>query len=109
MRLANKSALITGAARGLGRTFAEAYVREGATAAIPDIDRAPAEAAAPRAGDPSPHGGVHHGHRGSTPQRLRDQHGPTLHPPAPHRPAAPPECSRRLANGDEVLRAARPA
>ena len=33
-----KSALITGAARGIGRAFAEAYVREGATVAIADIN-----------------------------------------------------------------------
>lgn len=37
-RLKGKSALITGAARGIGRTFAEAYVREGATVAIGDIN-----------------------------------------------------------------------
>ncbi|TIU89167.1 MAG: L-iditol 2-dehydrogenase, partial [Mesorhizobium sp.] len=29
MRLKGKSALITGSARGIGRAFAEAYVREG--------------------------------------------------------------------------------
>jgi galactitol 2-dehydrogenase len=38
MRLAGKSALITGAARGIGRAFAEAYVLEGATVAIGDIN-----------------------------------------------------------------------
>jgi D-sorbitol dehydrogenase (acceptor) len=37
-RLAGKSALITGAARGIGRAFAEAYVREGATVCIGDIN-----------------------------------------------------------------------
>ncbi|MGF7008471.1 L-iditol 2-dehydrogenase [Aminobacter sp. BE322] len=42
-RLAGRSALITGAARGIGRAFAEAYVREGATAAIGDINLEAAE------------------------------------------------------------------
>ena len=37
-RLADKTALITGAARGIGRAFAEAYIREGARVAIADID-----------------------------------------------------------------------
>ncbi|MCM2400924.1 L-iditol 2-dehydrogenase [Rhizobium sp. S153] len=37
-RLQGKSALITGSARGIGRAFAEAYVREGATVAIADIN-----------------------------------------------------------------------
>lgn len=47
-RLENKSALITGAARGIGAAFARAYVAEGATVAIGDIamDRAEETAAA---------------------------------------------------------------
>lgn len=38
MRLKGKTALITGAARGIGRAFAEAYVAEGARVAIADIN-----------------------------------------------------------------------
>ncbi|MCW4114008.1 L-iditol 2-dehydrogenase [Aurantimonas sp. MSK8Z-1] len=45
-RLAGKRALITGAARGIGRAFAEAYVREGATVVILDRDLERAEATA---------------------------------------------------------------
>ena len=37
-RLAGKTALITGAARGIGRAFAEAYIAEGSRVAIADID-----------------------------------------------------------------------
>lgn len=37
-RLEGRSALISGSARGMGRAFAEAYIREGAKVAIADID-----------------------------------------------------------------------
>jgi D-sorbitol dehydrogenase (acceptor) len=50
-RLAGKSALITGAARGIGRAFAEAYVREGARVAIADIDIARARETAAEIGE----------------------------------------------------------
>jgi D-sorbitol dehydrogenase (acceptor) len=50
MRLKGKSALITGAARGIGRAFAEAYVREGATVAIGDINLVAAEKSAAEIG-----------------------------------------------------------
>ena len=48
MQLAGKTALITGAARGIGRAFAQSYVAEGARVAIADIniDRARETAAA---------------------------------------------------------------
>lgn len=45
-RLEGKSALITGSARGIGRSFAEAYVREGARVAIADINIERAKATA---------------------------------------------------------------
>ncbi|RWK47753.1 L-iditol 2-dehydrogenase [Mesorhizobium sp.] len=50
MRLNGKSALITGSARGIGRAFAEAYVREGATVAIGDINFEAAEKTASEIG-----------------------------------------------------------
>ncbi|MCO6188338.1 L-iditol 2-dehydrogenase [Rhizobium sp. L1K21] len=49
-RLDGKSALITGSARGIGKAFAEAYIREGATVAIADINMAQAEATASELG-----------------------------------------------------------
>ncbi|TGV76051.1 SDR family NAD(P)-dependent oxidoreductase, partial [Mesorhizobium sp. M00.F.Ca.ET.158.01.1.1] len=51
MRLTGKSALITGSARGIGRAFAEAYVREGATVAIADINLDAARKTAAEIGD----------------------------------------------------------
>ncbi|MEQ8357145.1 MAG: L-iditol 2-dehydrogenase [Kiloniellaceae bacterium] len=45
-RLQGKTALVTGAARGIGLAFAKAYAAEGATVALGDIDLARAEAEA---------------------------------------------------------------
>ncbi|MCB5200052.1 L-iditol 2-dehydrogenase [Loktanella sp. TSTF-M6] len=50
-RLDGKTALITGAARGIGLAFAQAYVAEGARVVIADIDLDRAQAAADQIGD----------------------------------------------------------
>ena len=50
-RLDGKTALITGAARGIGLAFARAYVREGARVALADVDIARARASAAGIGD----------------------------------------------------------
>jgi NAD(P)-dependent dehydrogenase (short-subunit alcohol dehydrogenase family) len=50
-RLTNKSALITGSARGIGLGFAERYIAEGATVAIADINMDAAQATAQKLGD----------------------------------------------------------
>jgi D-sorbitol dehydrogenase (acceptor) len=49
-RLEGTTALITGAARGIGRTFADAFAREGATVVLGDIDLGRAEASAAEIG-----------------------------------------------------------
>jgi len=49
-RLAGKSALITGSARGIGKHFAKGYLSEGAQVAIADVNHAAAEKTAAELG-----------------------------------------------------------
>lgn len=51
MRLANKAALVTGAAQGFGLGIAETFAREGARVAVLDLNEAGARDAAGRIGD----------------------------------------------------------
>lgn len=46
MRLAGRTAVVTGGARGIGRAIAEGYAREGARVCIADIDAGEAQVAA---------------------------------------------------------------
>ena len=46
MRLAGKSAIITGAGRGIGKATALKFAREGADLLVPDLDAATSEQAA---------------------------------------------------------------
>ena len=55
MKLAGKSALITGAARGIGLAFAKAYIAEGAKVVIADIDLSRANEAAQEIGATAVH------------------------------------------------------
>ena len=50
MRLANRIAIVTGAARGIGLAIAERFIAEGATVVISDVLDAEGEAAAKKAG-----------------------------------------------------------
>ena len=51
MRLAGKTALVTGSARGIGRAFAARYIAEGARVVIADINISAAEATAAELGE----------------------------------------------------------
>ena len=51
MRLSGRTAVVTGAGRGIGLAIAEAYIREGANVVIVDRDREVANQAAERLGN----------------------------------------------------------
>ena len=53
MRLKNKVALITGAARGIGRACAEVFAKEGATVLVTDIDEAQGKVLVQQLADPA--------------------------------------------------------
>ena len=53
-RLSHKTALVTGAARGIGRAIAEAFAAEGARVWLSDLDTAALEATARETGLPAP-------------------------------------------------------
>jgi NAD(P)-dependent dehydrogenase (short-subunit alcohol dehydrogenase family) len=55
MRLSGKTALITGAARGIGLAFAERYIAEGAKVVIGDINLPAAQASAAKIGAAAVH------------------------------------------------------
>src|SRR5258708_39713849 len=51
MRLKDKVAIVTGAASGIGKEIAKAFVREGARVVIADLNQKAADAAAAELGD----------------------------------------------------------
>src|SRR6266511_1249174 len=51
MRLQDKVAIVTGAARGIGKEIAKTFVREGARVVIADLNQKAADAAAGELGD----------------------------------------------------------